>query len=372
MHEGPIPHLSKDKVVVNCAMIRVCMGSARNAILGSTPRTRLPVAVQWGRIMPATWKDSEGRARAQRRRRILPDSSGSSATKAPHTASAMAAEEESSGPTPCKAYRNPRFIDSRAARGIRVQCELEEPQHRLSQQAVENVIMVFGSARARAAPLGATPRPEVSAKSSPEDAAAQLSSAYASVEALGEKLARWSVERAAAGLPAYAVGTGGGPGLMEAANKGALAGGGRSVGFGISLPFETGLNRFVEPELAFTFHYFMTRKMTMAYRMSALVIAPGGFGTCDELFEILTLKQTGKIKRDLPVVLLGGAFWKTVINWPAFVAAGVVAEKDVSSLTFADTSDAAFEAVVRGIVALEEVGHVGAPTLVEGRDAEQA
>ena len=196
-----------------------------------------------------------------------------------------------------------------------------------------------------------------------------LSSSYAAVEALAAMLARWSVDRRRLGLPAYAIGTGGGPGIMEAANEGALAGGGRSAGFGISLPFEASLNRYVEPELAFTFHYFMTRKMTMAYRMSALVVAPAGFGTCDELFEILTLKLTGKIKRDIPVVLLDAGFWRTVINWQAFVASGVVAEQDVASLIFVDSSEAAFEAVVAGITELERKGHVGAHRSLAPKDS---
>jgi len=281
----------------------------------------------------------------------------------------MAAEDLERGPAPSKAYRNAGFIDSRAARGIRVLCELQEPQLRLSEQNVENVIMMFGSARARAPDnpdVAASLAVEISVPGAKRPPSSMLSSAYAIVETLAKRLACWSVERQALGLPAYAIGTGGGPGLMEAANKGALEGGGRSAGFGISLPFEVSLNRYVEPELAFNFHYFMTRKMTMAYRMSALVIAPGGFGTCDELFEILTLKQTGKIKRDLPVVLLGAGFWRTVINWEALVAAGVVAEQDVKSLVFADTPDAAFDAVVAGIDELERKGHVGAPGHLSG------
>ena len=140
---------------------------------------------------------------------------------------------------------------------------------------------------------------------------------------------------------------------MAAANEGAQRGGARSVGFGIQVPFETGLNGYVEPELAFTFRYFMTRKMAMASRASALIFAPGGFGTCDELFEMLTLKQTGRIRPDVPVVLFDAAFWKSVINWPAFVAADVVSARDIAALVFVDSVEEAFDAVVRGVEARE-------------------
>ena len=112
---------------------------------------------------------------------------------------------------------------------------------------------------------------------------------------------------------------------MEAANRGAAdVPGGRSIGMGISLPFESGLNPYVTPELAFEYHYFFTRKLCMAFHMQALVVAPGGFGTCDEMFEMMTLKQTGKMQSNLPIVLPGRAYWKRVINWNAFYEAGTI------------------------------------------------
>ena len=130
-------------------------------------------------------------------------------------------------------------------------------------------------------------------------------------------------------MPVY-VCTGGGPGFMEAANRGASdVPGGKSIGMGITLPFEEGLNPYVTPELAFEYHYFFTRKFWMAFHMQALVVAPGGMGTCDELFELLTLKQTGKIQRSLPVVLLGKNYWKSVINWHTMGAYGKQEEKRV-------------------------------------------
>lgn len=137
--------------------------------------------------------------------------------------------------------------------------------------------------------------------------------------------------------------TGGGPGFMEAANMGAaMVPGSKNIGMAISLPFEEGINKFVTDELAFQYHYFFTRKFWMLYYCQALVVAPGGVGTMDELFEVLTLKQTGKVQADLPVVLLGAVFWRTIINWEAIVSYGVVARKDYEDLYFTDDVEDAF------------------------------
>jgi len=142
--------------------------------------------------------------------------------------------------------------------------------------------------------------------------------------------------------------TGGAGGFMEAANRGAAdVPGGRSVGMGISLPFEQGLNPYVTDELAFEYHYFFTRKLCMAFHMQALVVAPGGFGTCDEMFEMMTLKQTGKMQQMLPMVLLGKDYWRRVINWDAFNEAGVINGSDVDELLFTDSVDEAFDHIVQ-------------------------
>lgn len=144
--------------------------------------------------------------------------------------------------------------------------------------------------------------------------------------------------------------TGGAGGFMEAANRGANdVPGGRSIGMGISLPFESGLNPYVTPELAFEYHYFFTRKLCMAFHMQALVVAPGGFGTCDEMFEMMTLKQTGKMQAAMPIVLLGKAYWTRVINWDAFGDAGVINPRDVDELLFTDSVDEAFEHIIKAI-----------------------
>eukprot|EP00903_Cladosiphon_okamuranus_P014367 g13338.t2 len=155
--------------------------------------------------------------------------------------------------------------------------------------------------------------------------------------------------------------TGGGPGFMEAANKGASrVQGARNMGMGITLPFEQGLNEYVTEELAFEFHYFFTRKFWMLYHCQALVVAPGGFGTLDELFEVLTLKQTGKVQKTLPVILFGKDYWQKVINWQALVEFGTIAQDDVDSLFFTDDPQEALDYLVgclseRGLKGNEEL-----------------
>ena len=201
---------------------------------------------------------------------------------------------------------------------VRVMCELQEPQQRLDASGIDNIVMFFGSARAKtwAAFREAVESSEAFLVRNPEDQRAQTALArlrkqefpvpmFDVTRDLAGMLTQWSMVRKARGLPAYAVGTGAGPGMMEAANEGAWRAKGPSVGFGISLPFEDRLNPYVTPELGFEFHYFFTRKFWMCYKCMGLVVAPGGLGTCDELFEIITLMQTGKIKRSLPIILIG-------------------------------------------------------------------
>ncbi len=154
--------------------------------------------------------------------------------------------------------------------------------------------------------------------------------------------------------------TGGGPGFMEAANQGASdVKHGKSIGMGITLPFEAGLNPYVTPELAFEFHYFFTRKFWMAFHMQALVVAPGGFGTLDELFELLTLKQTGKIQKGLPIVLFGRGYWLDIINWHSLVKYGVISQDDVDNLLFTDDVDEALKFITDGLQHVTDSGLVG-------------
>jgi len=292
-------------------------------------------------------------------------SSCSSSTADTHGAGASAHRIQ-----PLKAYKNPEFLGSGAARLIRVMCEFEETGARLEAQGVERVVMFFGSARAKpkdeyeAALLAA----EAAAKAAPGDSRAALQLRRLQKQAflipmldttreLARRLTLWSSQRATQRKPHYYVGTGGGPGMMAAANHGASLAGGKSLGLGISLPFEDGLNPWVTPALGFEFHYFFTRKFWMAYKMMALVIAPGGLGTCDELFEIITLMQTGKIPRKLPIILIGKKFWNDCINWEAFVEYGMISEDDVSQLIFADSADEAFSNLIAGLEKIEADGY---------------
>lgn len=268
-----------------------------------------------------------------------------------------------------KAYRNDEFLNSNQARLIRIMCELEEPGARMDAEGVENVVMFFGSARAKPRPAYEAAVREAEAKlaASPGDAGAKaglerlrkqefLVGMFDVVVQTTRLLTEWSMRRQAEGRPAYYVGTGGGPGMMQAANEGATKGGGKSAGLGISLPFEDGLNPYVTPSLGFEFHYFFTRKFWMAYKCMGLVVAPGGLGTCDELFELLTLIQTGKIKRPLPVILIGKKFWHDCITWDAFVEYGMISAQDASQLKFADTAEEAFQFLVDGIEKMENEG----------------
>eukprot|EP00419_Tripos_fusus_P064843 CAMPEP_0172931258 /NCGR_PEP_ID=MMETSP1075-20121228/219406_1 /TAXON_ID=2916 /ORGANISM="Ceratium fusus, Strain PA161109" /LENGTH=309 /DNA_ID=CAMNT_0013792577 /DNA_START=63 /DNA_END=992 /DNA_ORIENTATION=- len=265
-----------------------------------------------------------------------------------------------------KAYKNSEFLGSGAARLIRVMCEFEETGARLDAQGVENVVMFFGSARAKpkAEYEAALRAAEAAVEAAPVDSRAAVAlrrlqkqafliPMFDAVRELAKKLTLWSAERVAMGKPPFYVGTGGGPGMMAAANHGAALAGGKSLGLGISLPFEDGLNPWVTPSLGFEFHYFFTRKFWMSYKMMALVIAPGGLGTCDELFEIITLMQTGKIGRKLPIILIGKKFWNDCIKWEAFVEYGMISEEDASQLIFADSADEAFPQLIAGLERIE-------------------
>jgi len=274
---------------------------------------------------------------------------------------------------PEKAYKNLDFLNSPPARHIRILCEYEEPRQRFLSHGVRDTLVFFGSARARdpeeaAAMLDAA---EQGVQAHPEDPdairelarahnAVKLSGYYAQARELSERLTRWSLYREAPRR--YIVATGGGPGIMEAANRGAAdVDHGRSVGLGISLPFEAGNNAFVTPELSFEFHYFFTRKLWFVYLMKACIVFPGGFGTMDELFEALTLIQTGKVKKEVPLVLFGTDFWSRVLDFDAMVEAGVIGEQDPDLVLRTDSVDEAFEHLTRELERIEAsaAGHRG-------------
>ena len=257
---------------------------------------------------------------------------------------------------PTKAYKNLDFLNSPPARHIRILCEYEETRQRLKTENVRDTLVFFGSARTRDAIAAkqlveeATKRVEAGEEGAEKalkkaEIALKMSGYYEAARELAKRLTQWSMDRAKADPNAsdYLICSGAGPGIMEAANRGASeVEGGRSVGLGISLPFEAGNNEYVTPELSFEFHYFFTRKYWFLYPAKAMVIFPGGFGTMDELFETLTLVQTGKIKKKLPIILFGGDYWSRVVNTDAMAEFGTISPEDVDLVHVSNTVDDAF------------------------------
>ena len=244
---------------------------------------------------------------------------------------------------PEKAYKNLDFLMSPPARLIRILCEYEEPRQRFHQEGVHHTIVFFGSARIASTEAC---RRRIADAENPEERARgelglKMSRYYDEARELARRLTAWSTGRESGRR--FLIASGGGPGIMEAANLGASdVPGGKSVGLGISLPFEQGVNQYVTPELAFEFHYFFTRKFWFLYPCKALVIFPGGFGTLDELFETMTLVQTGKIKKKLPIVLYGTSYWKAVLNFGAMAEFGTISLSDLDLLHMTDDLDDAY------------------------------
>ena len=271
-------------------------------------------------------------------------------------------------PSPDKAYKNADFLNSPPARHIRILCEYEEPRQRFRAQNVHDTIVFFGSARARpldeakdavahferekARAIKDVEREQLDRELRKARRVEHLSQYYEQTRELARRVTEWDMQRAK--RRRYYVCTGGGPGIMEAANRGAAdVEGGRSVGLGISLPFEAGINRFVPPELAFEFHYFFTRKYWFLYLAKAMVLCPGGFGTMDEFFETLTLRQTGKIKKPMPTVLFGRSYWDDVMDLQKMVEWGTISEADLMLFHPTDSLDDAFDFLVAELESLE-------------------
>jgi uncharacterized protein (TIGR00730 family) len=220
------------------------------------------------------------------------------------------------------AYENRRFMASDEARPLRILAEYLEPLERFREYGIRDTIVFFGSARiAQEGPLGRY---------------------YDDARELARLVTVWSK-----GLPShahkYVVCTGGGGGIMEAANRGASDAGGRTIGLNIALPHEQRPNRYITRELALEFHYFFMRKLWFAHLAAALVVFPGGFGTLDEMMEMMTLMQTRKLERHVPVLIYGTEFWNEVIDFDALVRHGMIAREDLELFYFADTPQAALE-----------------------------
>jgi uncharacterized protein (TIGR00730 family) len=257
---------------------------------------------------------------------------------------------------PEKAYRNIDFLTSPDARLIRVMCEFVEPKSRFRKYRVRDTIVFFGSARTLAPEVAAERLAQVEAElddTLPVDPvlAQRLAIArrdldnsryYGHATELSKRLTEWSMSLRNKGYH-FVVCSGGGPGIMEAANRGARQGGGKSVSLNISLPFEQVGNPYQTPELAFEFHYFFVRKFWFVYLAKALIVFPGGFGTMDELFEVLTLVQTHKSAKDMPIVLFGREFWERVFNFDVLVELGYICPNDLNLFKFCDTVEEAYE-----------------------------
>ena len=245
------------------------------------------------------------------------------------------------------AFADPEFLLRRETRGIRFQLEMLKPDLAQQAQGIENTVVVFGSARFPA----------------PEDAQLALTAAQLSGNAEALKVAQrrmrnahyydqarlfarlvanYSADRAAADR--LYICTGGGPGIMEAANRGAHEMGALNVGLSIALPHEQSGNRYVSPSLNFKFHYFALRKMHFMMRAKALVAFPGGFGTLDELFEVVTLVQTGKTKA-VPIILFGVDYWNKLLNFDLLIEEGAISASDMALFNFVDTPEAAWTAI---------------------------
>jgi len=273
------------------------------------------------------------------------------------------------------AYANLDFLNSPDGRVLRILSEYLEPLARFRRERIQDTVVFFGSARfanmstARSnlqvlekpgsihpAPLyeqpatleGALEGRESSLKLKRAQAAVEMARYYEEARKLAHMLTKWSMK-----LPfkrhRFVVTSGGGPGIMEAANLGASEAGGKTIGLNINLPFEQFPNRYITPELNFEFHYFFMRKYWFAYLAKALVIFPGGFGTLDELFEILTLAQTEKLAKKIIVVIYGREYWNKVINLDALVDAGTISPDDRDLFCFVDSPEEGFQVLTEGL-----------------------
>jgi uncharacterized protein (TIGR00730 family) len=255
-------------------------------------------------------------------------------------------------------YENENFLSSPDGRILRILAEYQEPLARFRREQIQDTVVFFGSARfqghkAAQEGLAAIGEKNATPAQLQEDlrrAQATLDTAryYEDARKLAYMLTKWSIN-----IPArrhrFVVTTGGGPGIMEAANLGAFEAGGKSIGLNIQLPFEQHPNQFITPSLNFQFHYFFMRKFWFAYLAKGLVIFPGGFGTMDELFEILTLAQTDKLAKKILVIIYGSEYWNKIINFQHFVDAGTVSPPDLELFKIVDSPEEAFEFLREGL-----------------------
>ena len=250
------------------------------------------------------------------------------------------------------AYYDREFLESDEARPIRILAEYLEPLRRFREQNIQDSVVFFGSARVHSRVRAERALARLRQRKGDNDnyrtalkrsrKALEWSRYYEDARRLARLLTEWSLSLESP-RHRFVVCSGGGPGIMEAANRGAHEAGGKTIGLNIRLPFEQGANRYITEGLHFEFHYFFMRKFWFAYLAKALVIFPGGFGTLDEMFEFLTLAQTRKLSKHLFVILYGGEYWRQVFDLEPLVEWGAIAKKDLTLLQWVDTPEHAFE-----------------------------
>ena len=253
-------------------------------------------------------------------------------------------------------YRDPLFIESLPARPVRILTEYIDPLERLRREKVGDTIVMFGSARilSREKALANLEKirrakkrrvtPEYRESLGDAKAALEMSRYYEEARELSRKITSWAMSLGDHPRR-FVICSGGGPGIMEAANLGAAEAGGKSIGLSIQLPHEQRPNDYISPELSFMFHYFFMRKLWFAQLAKALIVFPGGFGTMDELWEMLTLMQTGKLQRRNLILIYGRKYWDRVLDWKHMQRCGTINKHEYGLLQFADTVDEAFQRV---------------------------
>jgi len=265
---------------------------------------------------------------------------------------------------PKVAHQDPKFLGSTPARPIRILGEYIHPLVQLKNEGIGDTIVMFGSARieshetahARYTRLKREKISKMSARALKEHRAAlrhaksllEMSRYYEEARQLSHKITSWALSLGPKPRR-FVICSGGGPGIMEAANRGASEAGGKSIGLSIELPHEQFANPYISPELSFNFKYFFMRKLWFAQIAKALIVFPGGFGTMDELWEMLTLLQTGKLAKHNLILIYGKKYWDAVLNWRAMVRWGTINEEEYNMLQFADTVDDAFERIRGGL-----------------------
>src|SRR6202030_707451 len=258
------------------------------------------------------------------------------------------------------AYHDQSFMESLSARPLRILAEYLDPLTRLRRGGVADTIVMFGSARIRSRDeaLGHVKEverasrgrrtPEWRTKRRAARSLVEMSRYYEEARELSGRITKWSMTLGSH-PKRFVICSGGGPGIMEAANRGAAEAGGTAVGLSIQLPHEQRPNPYISPELNFCFHYFFMRKLWFAQMAKALIVFPGGFGTMDELWEMLTLLQTGKLSKQNIILIYGRKYWDEVLNWKAMVRWGTINEDEYKMLKFADTVDEAFDHIRAGL-----------------------